>query len=149
MLPSDHPVTIQAEAQPSGGLGPVERISEDRGCSPAPELPSRAIRWTGNSSAVEFGSARDGRATGHGIAAMIELADTAPVALRRPIRGLLWITGWLRALHREPARQVALELISQRCDERLLDVVAFDRPATNPADLAALELHRLFGFGAS
>ncbi len=41
---------------------------------------------------------------------MIELTDTAPVALRRPIRGLLWITGWLRALDPEPARRVALEL---------------------------------------
>ncbi|MGB8961535.1 MAG: DUF2470 domain-containing protein [Pseudonocardiaceae bacterium] len=59
---------------------------------------------------------------GGGLSAMIELTDTAPVALRRPIRGLLWITGWLRALRPEPARRVALELVSQRCDERLLDV---------------------------
>ncbi len=97
---------------------------------------------------------------------MIELADTAPVALRRPIRGLLWITGWLRALHREPARQVALELISQRCDERLLDVghgarllwlqpvfaVLADAEGIArlaPADLAAVELHRLVGYGSS
>ncbi|MGH3511100.1 MAG: DUF2470 domain-containing protein [Pseudonocardiaceae bacterium] len=75
MLPSDHPVTMQAEPRPGGGRS-----------------------------------------------AMIELTDTAPVALRRPIRGLLWITGWLRALDPEPARRVALELASQRCDERLLDV---------------------------
>lgn len=27
---------------------------------------------------------------------MIELADTAPVPLRQPVRGLLWIMGWLR-----------------------------------------------------
>lgn len=90
------------------------------------------------------------------VSAMIELTDTAPVALRRPVRGLLWITGWLRALDPRQARQAAVEVVAQRCDERLLDVgygsrllclhpvfaVLSDAEGTAwlaPADLAAAE----------
>jgi hypothetical protein len=56
------------------------------------------------------------------VSAMIELTDTAPVALHRPVRGLLWITGWLRALDPQQARQAAVEVVADRCDERLLDL---------------------------
>src|SRR5215469_9124042 len=28
------------------------------------------------------------------VSAMVELTDIAPVALREPVRGMLWITGW-------------------------------------------------------
>lgn len=56
------------------------------------------------------------------LAAMVELADRAPVALREPVRGLLWITGWLRVLHGEQARQEALTVAEHRPDSRLLDV---------------------------
>ena len=97
------------------------------------------------------------------LSVMIELTDTAPVALRRPVRGLLWITGWLRALEPQQARQAAVEMLAQRCDERLLDLgygsrllylrpvftVLSDAEGTawlTPADLAATEpdpLHHL------
>ncbi len=90
------------------------------------------------------------------VSAMIELTDTAPVALRRPVRGLLWITGWLRALDPQQTRQAALEMVVHRCDERLLDLgygsrllclhpvfaVLSDAEGTawlTPADLAAAE----------
>ncbi|MGH3974035.1 MAG: DUF2470 domain-containing protein [Pseudonocardiaceae bacterium] len=90
------------------------------------------------------------------VSAMIELTDTAPVALRRPVRGLLWITGWLRVLDPQQARQAAVEVVAHRCDERLLDLgygsrllclhpvfaVLSDAEGTawlTPADLAAAE----------
>lgn len=90
------------------------------------------------------------------LSAMIEVTDMAPVALRRPVRGLLWVTGWLRALCPQRAREVALELAAHRCDERLLDLghgarllwlqavfaVLADAEGTGwltPADLAAAE----------
>jgi hypothetical protein len=54
-------------------------------------------------------------------AAMIELADRAPVRLREPVRGLLWITGWLRALDGCRARHEVLAVAQDRPDSRLLD----------------------------
>lgn len=56
------------------------------------------------------------------LAAMVELADRAPVALREPVRGLLWITGWLRVLRGEAARSAVLAVADARPDSRLLDV---------------------------
>lgn len=54
--------------------------------------------------------------------AMVELADHAPVSLRQPVRGLLWITGWLCLLDPAAARAAAVA-IAERCpDPRLLDV---------------------------
>lgn len=90
------------------------------------------------------------------VSAMIELTDTAPVALHRPVRGLLWITGWLRALSPKQARHVAMDVAAHRYDHRLLDVghgcmllwlhpvfaVLSDAEGTawlTPADLAAAE----------
>jgi hypothetical protein len=52
---------------------------------------------------------------------MLELADTAPVPLREPVRGLLWITGWLRVLEGEQARSAVLEVSEAKPDPRLLD----------------------------
>ncbi|GAA3860919.1 DUF2470 domain-containing protein [Saccharothrix violaceirubra] len=60
---------------------------------------------------------RTGATTG-----MLEVADHAPVTLREPVRGLLWITGWLRVLDPQEARQACLEVAEQRPDPRLLDV---------------------------
>src|SRR3954469_22742544 len=54
------------------------------------------------------------------VSAMIEFTDTAPVALRQAVRGLLWITGWLRLLCPRQARRIALKMVEHRCDERLL-----------------------------
>ncbi|GLZ41235.1 DUF2470 domain-containing protein [Actinokineospora sp. NBRC 105648] len=56
------------------------------------------------------------------LATMVELADAAPVPLREPIRGLLWITGWLRALSEEESRAQALVVAERRPDPRLLDL---------------------------
>jgi len=55
------------------------------------------------------------------LAAMIELADRAAVRLREPVRGLLWITGWLRALNQSDARREVLAVAEHRPDSRLLD----------------------------
>ncbi|AHH93490.1 DUF2470 domain-containing protein [Kutzneria albida] len=55
------------------------------------------------------------------LTAMLELTDAAPVPLREPVRGLLWITGWLRALTGEEARAAVLEVVERRPDPRLLD----------------------------
>lgn len=62
-------------------------------------------------------AARDGLTT-----AMAEIVDLAPVPLREPVRGLLWITGWLRALPAAEARAVAVRLAETRADPRLLDL---------------------------
>ncbi|GGM76147.1 hypothetical protein GCM10012275_53610 [Longimycelium tulufanense] len=53
---------------------------------------------------------------------MLELADPAPVRLREPVRGLLWITGWLRAPNSDDQRAAALAVAAERPDPRLLDV---------------------------
>ncbi|MEU6641382.1 DUF2470 domain-containing protein [Saccharomonospora sp. NPDC046836] len=59
----------------------------------------------------------------HGeLAMMLELADHAPVQLREPVRGLLWITGWLRPVDARTARARALSIADTRPDPRLLDL---------------------------
>jgi hypothetical protein len=57
-----------------------------------------------------------------GIAAMIEMRDHAPVPLRQPVRGLLWITGWLTMLPAPAAYQRALAMTEEQPDGCLLDV---------------------------
>lgn len=52
----------------------------------------------------------------------LELADPAPVPLRTPVRGLLWITGTLRLLDEAEARAEAVAVAEDRPDPRLLDV---------------------------
>jgi hypothetical protein len=61
-------------------------------------------------------------APGGEVSAMLELTDVAPVALREPVRGLLWITGWLRTLPPDQARRASVRWAEQRPDSRLLDV---------------------------
>ncbi|MFJ6670382.1 DUF2470 domain-containing protein [Actinosynnema sp. NPDC091369] len=56
------------------------------------------------------------------LTAMLEVADQAPVALREPVRGLLWITGWLRTLSAEEARVAGVLVAEARPDPRLLDL---------------------------
>lgn len=56
------------------------------------------------------------------LAVMCELADLAPVDLREPTRGLLWITGRLRALSAEAARWRAVRIAEDRPAGALLDV---------------------------
>lgn len=53
--------------------------------------------------------------------AMLELVDPAPVPLREPVRGLLWITGRLWLPNAQSARQAVLDVAEVRPDPRLLD----------------------------
>jgi hypothetical protein len=63
------------------------------------------------------------RRTGRGAqGVMLEVADRAPVDLREPVRGLLWITGWLWLPDRRAARRTALQVAEERPHERLLDL---------------------------
>ena len=55
-------------------------------------------------------------------AVMLELTDRAPVDLREPVRGLLWITGWLWLPNPQAARRMALQVADDRPQERLLDL---------------------------
>ncbi len=57
-----------------------------------------------------------------GLPAMLELTDTAPVPLREPVRGLLWVSGWLTAPGPTPARRLALEVAAVRPHPKLLDL---------------------------
>lgn len=56
------------------------------------------------------------------LTSMVEVVDLAPVPLRESVRGLLWITGRLRAMPDAVARQLAVELSHTRPDPRLLDL---------------------------
>jgi hypothetical protein len=90
------------------------------------------------------------RFCGGELTTMVELIDLAPVPLREPIRGLLWITGWLHNLEAAAARQLALSVAETRPDPRLLDLghgasllrlvpasmVVADADGTNPVSLA-------------
>ncbi|HEU5473228.1 MAG TPA: DUF2470 domain-containing protein [Actinophytocola sp.] len=83
-------------------------------------------------------------------AVLAEIVDLAPVPLREPVRGLLWVTGWLRVLDGATARDVALIVAESRADPRLLDLghgavllqlepvslVLADAEGTNPVPLA-------------
>jgi hypothetical protein len=57
-----------------------------------------------------------------GLPAMLEITDTAPVALREPVRGLLWISGWLVAPGPTYARRLAVDVAELRPHPRLLDL---------------------------
>jgi hypothetical protein len=57
-----------------------------------------------------------------GLPAMVELTDTAPVALREPVRGLLWISGWLVAPGPTNARGLAVDIARVRPHPGLLDL---------------------------
>lgn len=56
-----------------------------------------------------------------GVGAMLEIADPTPVHLREPVRGLLWLTGRLRAPRPGEARDRVLDIAEERPDSRLLD----------------------------
>jgi hypothetical protein len=55
-----------------------------------------------------------------GFAAMLELADQAPVDLREPVRGLLWVTGRLWLPDPDSARRFALQVADLDPDPELL-----------------------------
>jgi hypothetical protein len=54
--------------------------------------------------------------------AMLELTDHAPVDLREPVRGVLWITGWLRFPQPGTERALAVRMADHEPDERLLEL---------------------------
>lgn len=56
------------------------------------------------------------------LAVMLELADAAPVALREPVRGLLWITGHLTAVDDERARRITVGLAEHHPNPALLEL---------------------------
>lgn len=56
------------------------------------------------------------------LAVMLELADRAPVDLREPVRGLLWITGWAWLPDPAAARRMALQVADVHPQDRLLDL---------------------------
>lgn len=60
------------------------------------------------------------RTAGGEFAAMVELTDRAPVPLREPVRGLLWITGRLRIPDGDAARRLALQVADVRPHPELL-----------------------------
>jgi Protein of unknown function (DUF2470) len=61
-------------------------------------------------------------APGGDFAAMLELTDHAPVDLREPVRGLLWITGRLWLPDAETARRNAIQVAEVRPDHDLLRI---------------------------
>src|ERR1700712_714345 len=54
--------------------------------------------------------------------AMLELTDSAPLPVRQPVRGLVWIAGRFRVLPARVAHRAALRIAADAADERLLDV---------------------------
>ena len=57
-----------------------------------------------------------------GLGAMLELSDLAPVDLRVPVRGLLWITGWLQLLDPASARRLAMRVADVQPHPALLQL---------------------------
>jgi len=57
-----------------------------------------------------------------GLAVMLELTDPAPVDLREPVRGLLWITGWVQVPDPASARRLAAHVADLAPHPALLDV---------------------------
>jgi hypothetical protein len=55
------------------------------------------------------------------LTAMVEITDAAPVSLREPVRGLLWISGVLSVLDGHRARTAVVDVAEQHPDPRLLD----------------------------
>lgn len=65
---------------------------------------------------------RAGRAGPAGLPAMLEVTDLAPVDLREPVRGLLWVTGWAQLPDLASARRLAMHVAHIRPHPALLDL---------------------------
>ncbi|MFC4606146.1 DUF2470 domain-containing protein [Rhodococcus kronopolitis] len=57
-----------------------------------------------------------------GLPAMLELTDRAPLALREPVRSLVWLRGSLHAVPTEASRSLAAAVADAHPDAGLLDV---------------------------
>lgn len=53
---------------------------------------------------------------------MLEISDRAPVALREPIRALLWVSGWLRIPDAGTAKRAAMQVADAAPHPALLDL---------------------------
>jgi hypothetical protein len=95
------------------------------GCTPS--TPTVHHVWADGSAAVLLSDGdplleRVTAAGEAGAAAMLELADRAPVDLREPVRGLLWITGQLTVPTADHARRIAARIADVHPDPALLDL---------------------------
>ncbi|WP_370011249.1 DUF2470 domain-containing protein [Nocardia cyriacigeorgica] len=57
-----------------------------------------------------------------GAPAVLELTDHAPLPLREPVRALVWLRGWVRAVPTQAQRALATEVAKENPDPGLLDV---------------------------
>ncbi|WP_300013346.1 DUF2470 domain-containing protein [Pseudonocardia sp.] len=83
--------------------------------------PGPASTAGGPASASTAGGLEPASTAG-GLAVMLELADPAPVDLREPVRGLLWITGHLTSVDPERARRIAVGLADHHPHPALLEL---------------------------
>lgn len=70
---------------------------------------SMAAVWAGSSGAS-------------GAPAVLELTDHAPLPLREPVRALVWLRGWVRAVPTQAVRALATEVAKDHPHPDLLDV---------------------------
>lgn len=59
-----------------------------------------------------------------GVAAVLELTDYAPLALRKPVRSLVWVRGRVRAVDAASVRQLLDVIAAEHPNPALLDVGA-------------------------
>ncbi|MFI9507688.1 DUF2470 domain-containing protein [Nocardia sp. NPDC052566] len=72
---------------------------------------------TASMAAVLAGNSPDA-----GAPAVLELTDHAPLRLREPVRALVWLRGWVRAVPTDAQRALATEVAKENPDPSLLDV---------------------------
>ena len=125
--PAPNPAERAKTIATRGGRATIRPTVERAGCDAESAEPVlHHVHHSGSVSVLlpdEHPMVRAANETQRGeLAVMLELADHAPVALREPVRGLLWITGWLRPLTPVSARARAVAIAEQRPDYRLLDV---------------------------
>lgn len=58
----------------------------------------------------------------NGVAAMLEVADHAPIDLREQVRALVWLSGTLFPVPDELQRDLAIEIATDHPDDGLLDI---------------------------
>ncbi|MGK8521413.1 DUF2470 domain-containing protein [Nocardia asteroides] len=58
----------------------------------------------------------------HGAPAVLELTDHAPLPLREPVRALVWLRGWVRAVPTQAQRALATEVAKEHPHPGLLDI---------------------------